>query len=196
MNLNEYIQQNGKRLKYEKGERLFSQGEVCKQLYFFEKGLSKVFYLTPDGREFIKSFISENALISSLRSLMLKEESSFSVECIEPSNVVQLDMPTLLAYASDDLEMSNALNEVLLQLAMKKERREYDFLCLSAAERGFWSAGHPICIMQAGTGPQKCETPLPGQPATVSGVWQRIDRDVVAQDYPIAGMAAVSLPGK
>ncbi|VAW89584.1 cAMP-binding proteins - catabolite gene activator and regulatory subunit of cAMP-dependent protein kinases [hydrothermal vent metagenome] len=135
MNLNDYIQHYGERRDYNKGDVLFSQGELCKKLYFIEKGLCKVFYLTPDGQEFIKSFIAENAFITSLRSQMLSEASSFTATCLEPSSVIQLDFQELMSFTTTDLEASNSLNEALFQLAIKKERREYEFLCLSAQER-------------------------------------------------------------
>ncbi len=135
MNLNEYIRHHGKPRNYDKGDALFSQGEVCKKLYFIEKGLTKVFYLTSDGREFIKSFIMEDAFIASLRSLTLGETSSFTIICLEPSSVIELDFQKLISFAATDLDMSNSLNEALLQLVLKKEKREYEFLCLSAQER-------------------------------------------------------------
>jgi len=135
MNLNEYIRHHGERRDHSKGDVLFSQGETCKELYFIEKGLTKVFYLTPDGREFIKSFITENAFITSLRSLILCEASSFTVMCLEPSSVIVLDFQGLMSLTTTDLEMANSLNEALFQLALKKENREYEFLCLSAQER-------------------------------------------------------------
>lgn len=135
MTLNEYIRRHGKRRDYNKGDFLFSQGEVCKKLYFIEKGLIKVFYLTPDGREFIKSFITEDAFITSLRSLILSEASSFTVLCLELSSVIELDFQGLISLAATDLEMSSSLNETLFQLVLKKEKREYEFLCLSAQER-------------------------------------------------------------
>ncbi|VAW83949.1 cAMP-binding proteins - catabolite gene activator and regulatory subunit of cAMP-dependent protein kinases [hydrothermal vent metagenome] len=135
MDLNRYTQHHGRPRNYNKGAVIFSQGELCKNLYFIEKGLIKVFYLTPDGREFIKSFITENAFITSLRSLMLDETSSFTAMCLEASSVIQLDFQELMSLVTTDLEMSNSLNEALFRLAMKKEKREYEFLCLSAPER-------------------------------------------------------------
>ena len=135
MDLNGYIRRHGKHLNYNKGGILFSQGELCKDLCFIEKGLVIVFYLTPDGRKFIKSFIIENAFITSLRSLMLGEMSSFIDICLEPSTIIQLDIRGLMSLAATDLEISNALNEALFQLALKKERREHEVLCLSAQER-------------------------------------------------------------
>ena len=135
MDLNGYIRHHGKRRDYNKGDLLFSQGGLCKDLYFLEKGLTKVTYLTPDGHEFVKSFITESAFITSLRSLMLGETNSFTVIFLEPSSVIQLDFWGLMSIVSTDLEMSNSLNEILFQFAIKKERREYEFLCLSAQER-------------------------------------------------------------
>lgn len=135
MDVNRYIRYHGEHRNYNKGDRLLAQGELCKDLYFVERGLIKVFYLTSNGREFVKSFITENAFITSLRSLMLGETSRFTVICLEPSSVIQLDFQELMSLATNDLEMSNSLNEALFQLAIKKEQREYEFLCLSAEER-------------------------------------------------------------
>ena len=135
MNLEGYINTHGHRRTYKKGDILFHQGDMCEELYFLVKGLIKVFYTTDDGREFIKSFISENAFITSLRSLVLKETSSFTVLCLEQSDVIHINFQHLLGLANSNLEMSASLNEALFNLAIKKERREYEFLCLSAPER-------------------------------------------------------------
>ena len=66
---------------------------------------------------------------------MLGEMSSFIDICLEPSTIIQLDIRGLMSLAATDLEISNALNEALFQLALKKERREHEVLCLSAQER-------------------------------------------------------------
>mgnify|MGYP000141280617 CR=1 FL=1 len=66
------------------GEFLARQGEPAPNLYFIAKGLVKMFYITADGKEFVKSFIREGQITGSLSALMEGGDSTFSIVCLEP----------------------------------------------------------------------------------------------------------------
>jgi len=130
-----YLNQSIKLEKYKKDESVFRQGEICPKVYFIGTGLVKLSYLTLEGKEYIKSFISENEMFGSLQSQLSGGGSSFSAIAMEELELEVLDFSIM----KELIERYPALQKLLLgffqQLALKKEIREYEFLCLSAQQR-------------------------------------------------------------
>jgi len=135
MNFHEVLQLKGVIIEKDKGEHVFMQGDSDKLLYFVQKGLLKAYYTSEHGKESIKSFLLCNDTIGSLTSSYSEGVCSFSLLCLEPSTLIKIPFETLREYCKKDIELANDMIELLLHFAMKKERREYEFLCLSAEER-------------------------------------------------------------
>ncbi len=49
--------------------------------------------------------------------------------------MIKIPFDILWEYSKRDMEIANEMIELLLHFAMKKEKREYELLCLSAEER-------------------------------------------------------------
>ena len=135
MKLNELIQLEGKRIEKAKGEHVFMQGDADKSFYHVESGLLKAYYTSEEGRESIKSFLLPGDSIGSMTSAFSEENCSFSLVCLESASLNMIPFETLQEYSRNDLELANMMIGLLIHLAMKKEKREYEFLCLSAEER-------------------------------------------------------------
>lgn len=118
-----------------KGSFLFHQHEKNQQLFFIEQGLVKAFYETIEGKEFIKSFIAEGGFIASMQAVVAGSASAFSVLALEDCAVLEVPASVFTGPLADDPVVMQKLNQALLQLAMKKEQREYEFLCLSPEQR-------------------------------------------------------------
>jgi len=131
----EFLSQYGQRVNFGKGGHIFHQGEPEVNLYFVKKGLLKAYYLTEEGKEFVKSFVIENDLIGSLYSSQGNKLCSFNLICLEDCELVSINFELLRERAANDVGMANSLINFLVQLGMKKEKREYEFLCLNAAQR-------------------------------------------------------------
>ncbi len=119
----------------QKGSFLFHQYEKNQQLFFIERGLVKAFYETIDGKEFIKSFIVEGGFIASMQALLPGGTNAFSAVAREDCTVLEVPFSVFAGPLVDNLAVTQALNQALLHLAMKKELREYEFLCLSPEQR-------------------------------------------------------------
>lgn len=135
MNFHELLQNESETLKKEKGEHIFMQGEVDKSLYYVRSGLLKAYYTSEDGKESVKSFIVANDIIGSLAASFSKKHCSFSLICLEPTNLRRIPFDVILEHSKKDLEIANNMIDVLLKFSIKKEEREFEFLCLSAEER-------------------------------------------------------------
>jgi len=99
------------------------------------KGLAKMFYLTPDGKEFVKSFLPEGSFAGSLIAQLENRSSSFSIVCLEAIEVElipYIDIQRL--FESDPAALSFGF-KFFQELALKKEKREFNFLCLTPEEQ-------------------------------------------------------------
>ncbi len=135
MKLNEFITLNGKPRSAELNEYLFRQGDMSQSLFLVNSGLLKAYYLSPDGKENIKSFILPGDSIGSLSAIHAGELCTFSLVCLKPCELVVLRFSELYEASRKDPEISAAVVDFLLKFGMKKEMREYELLCLSAEDR-------------------------------------------------------------
>ncbi|OMH25816.1 Crp/Fnr family transcriptional regulator [Motiliproteus sp. MSK22-1] len=135
MKFDELLQLEGKRIEKSKGEHVFMQGDSDKSFYQVESGLLKAYYTSEEGKESIKSFLLPGDSIGSMTSAFSEGNCSFSLVCLEPARLNMIPVETLQEYSRNDLELANMMIELLIHVAMKKEKREYEFLCLSAEEQ-------------------------------------------------------------
>ena len=122
-------------LQFAKGETVFSQGETVKNVYILHRGLIKLSYLTAEGKELIKSFISEGDLFGSLVSQLSDGGSTFSAICLEETDVIVIPYTVFESVVEQNPTAKKFALTFFKQLALKKEIREYEFLCLSAEAR-------------------------------------------------------------
>ena len=135
MKLDELLKRRGKTIEKDKGDHVFMQGEADKSLYHVGSGLLKAYYTSEEGKEFIKSFLLPGDLIGSMTSVVSEGNCSFSLVCLESTSLVRIPFEVLQEHSRHDLEIANAMIELLIHLSMKKEKREFELLCLSAEER-------------------------------------------------------------
>ena len=135
MEIADFLNQLGKPYIVKKKEHVFHQGEQGRNLFYVVKGILKAYYLTTDGKEFVKSFIMETNLIGSLSAAINGEANTFSLVCLEDCELVEVDFNKLLSTTRDDPKMNQIIMDILVKLAIKKEKREYQFLCLTPEER-------------------------------------------------------------
>ena len=131
----ELLQNAGQTVARNKHDHIFNQGDIDRNIYWLKSGLLKGYYITLDGKEFVKTFIQPGSFIASMTACYVGEACSFSLVCLQDSELVKVPFETLKEGADQDPEIAALLIDGLLQLSMKKEQREYEFLCLSAEER-------------------------------------------------------------
>ena len=120
---------------FAKGETIFLQGETVKELYILRRGLIKLVYFTAEGKELIKSFISEGDQFGSLVSQLSDDGSTFSAVCIEETRVIVIPYTVFESIVNQNQTAQKFALTFFQQLALKKEIREYELLCLSAEVR-------------------------------------------------------------
>ena len=135
MDFNEFVAKNGSRRELKAGQHVFRQGDDDESIYFVGKGLLKAYYLSADGKETIKAFVQDGEMIGSLASAYTKADCSFNLIALEPTELVEVPFDRMYEACQRDLQFSRAVIDALLAFAMKKERREREFLTESAEAR-------------------------------------------------------------
>lgn len=135
MDFYSFLETKGQVVHKKKNDHLFRQGELDVSLYYIKAGLLKAYYISEEGKEFVKSFLMPGNVIANLTSVHLKEPCSYSVVCLETSDLIKVAFEDLYRLGKENQSVAINIIDVLLKLALKKERREYEFLCMSAEKR-------------------------------------------------------------
>ena len=117
------------------GENVIEAGDRVREINFVVTGLARYYYLTSEGKEFNKSFARTGQVLSSVSSLVSGAPSPFSIQALEPCECLTISYADLEELCNGYREWEILARRLLEQLAIKKERREADFLLLSASER-------------------------------------------------------------
>ena len=73
-------------LKYQKGETILREGQVCRALYFVEKGMVRQYYYK-NGKDVTEHFSFEGRIVFCIESFLKQEPSRLIVEALENSKL-------------------------------------------------------------------------------------------------------------
>lgn len=97
-------------MKFQKGEIILKEGDVCKHIYWVVKGLVRQFYFK-NGKELTEYMAAENTICMSIESLFKEEPSHQQMQAIEPT--------IIMAMPKDKLE-KEAVRNVNIQMLYRK----------------------------------------------------------------------------
>jgi len=122
---------------FPKGAHLFDIGDKVTDFYFLIEGLARYYYISDSGKEFNKSFAEKPGhLLSSISSVSMQDEvSPFCVETLSDFTVLCISYEDFRVLGTKHKEWNDLMLRIYERLIVKKERREADFLLLSAKER-------------------------------------------------------------
>ncbi|MCH8621374.1 Crp/Fnr family transcriptional regulator [Undibacterium sp. TS12] len=114
---------------------VFHHDEIHPYLYVVVRGCVKLLYVQEDGKEWIKSFSSENHIFASMAALEDRGRTSFAVQTVTDTVLERLPFKALLQQAEQHPVWEKALRRGFQAFAARKEKRERELLTLSAAQR-------------------------------------------------------------
>ncbi len=129
------IESKFNKFSFKKGEVIQKTGTIPTHFYIIEKGIAKASYIGADGREFIKTFFSENDIASTYVEVLKKIPSRVEIRALEDINGYSFPF---LRVSELYLEHPcwNAIGRIIVEkFFIAKEQREYEFLMLDAKER-------------------------------------------------------------
>ena len=97
-------------MKYAKGQMILSEGEICKHVYYIERGLIRQFYFK-NGKQITEHLGEDRSIFMCIESLFREEPTKLQVEALEPTWV----------YALPKLKLEQvALHNVNIQILYRK----------------------------------------------------------------------------
>ncbi|MFC7049444.1 Crp/Fnr family transcriptional regulator [Emcibacter nanhaiensis] len=135
MSFEAFVKSHGNHLQVSRNDHVFMQGDESDTLYYVQSGLLKAYYVSREGKEFIKSFFRTGDLLGSLSAVYRGLPCTFSVVALQDCDLITMSSSKLLEAVRKSPTLSQEMLDAMMQLAMKKEQREYQFLTLSAKAR-------------------------------------------------------------
>jgi len=120
---------------YDKGEFLLEHGQRDSGLFLIVKGLVRFVYLSPEGKEYNKSFAAEGEFVGCLLSMLSAQSCRFSIQALEQCQCLYLSNAKRKQLYQQYPQWERVGRILVEQLALKKEAREAEFLLDSAETR-------------------------------------------------------------
>lgn len=119
-------------VSYAKRQRIDVREDGGPWLLVVERGLVKLSYVTGEGDERIKSFITAPGLFDQNGAVV---DPAIEATCLEPAEVVALPLTWVRTVASSDCAVQRAVDAFWLWLSAKKRARESALLCSTPLQR-------------------------------------------------------------
>ena len=99
-------------MKFAKGEMILREGEVCRNLYYVDKGLVRQFYFKK-GKEVTEYMGTEGSVIMCIESLFKEEPTHLQVEALEPVQIYALPKTRLEEVAMHNVNIQILYRKIL-----------------------------------------------------------------------------------
>ena len=99
-------------IKYAKGEIALSEGEICKNCLYIDKGLMRQFYFK-HGKEVTEHLAQDHTIVMCIESLFKEEPTKLQIEAIEPTVVYALPKAELERVAMHNVNIQILYRKIL-----------------------------------------------------------------------------------
>ena len=98
--------------KYLKGQMILSEGEVCKEILYIAKGMTRQFYYK-NGKELTEHISVEGGAVMCIESLFREEPTLLQIEALEPTIVYALPKARLEEVALHNVNIQILYRKIL-----------------------------------------------------------------------------------
>jgi CRP-like cAMP-binding protein len=99
-------------LKFTKGEKILSEGDICHNIYWIVKGLVRQYYYK-NGKEVTEYMGAENTVMMSIESLFMEKPSTQIMQALEPTLIYALPKMELEAVAMRSVNIQILFRKIL-----------------------------------------------------------------------------------
>jgi len=118
-----------------KGKIILREGQVCKNLYFIEKGLLRTFFVDKKGRNISHWFTFENQIIAIPRSFFYETNSNYFIEALEEVEARKISFTKLNKLFKESHEIEKFGRLLSIQLLIDLNDKFLDLQFKTAKER-------------------------------------------------------------
>ena len=116
-----------------KGGRVFREGDED-AIFVLEHGLVKLCFLPPDGKEWIRSFVSAPGIFGMPFLQAPEEDGAFDAVCLEPCVFTVYPYSLLLFHGASAPDLSRVSHDLIRLYALQREGRWRNMMSLSAED--------------------------------------------------------------
>ncbi len=99
-------------LKFSKGEMILKEGEICRFIYYIERGLIRQFYFK-NGKQITEHLGEDRTMFMCIESLFREEPTKLQVEALEPTMVYALPKSKLEEVAMHNVNIQILYRKIL-----------------------------------------------------------------------------------
>ncbi len=121
-------------MKFQKGAKILEEGEVCRALYFVEKGMVRQFYYK-NKKDVTEHFSFEGRIVFCIESFLKQEPSRLIVEALENTVLYAIPRDALFGLMVRNQEMEMLYRKILEHVAISSQEHADSQRFENAAER-------------------------------------------------------------
>jgi CRP-like cAMP-binding protein len=118
-----------------KGEHILNEGQICRAIYFVEKGYLRTYYNKEDGATINLNFTFEQEFTSNLKSAINREPSKMVIEAGEDTTLWCVDLNKLTPEIKARPTVGRFMRRITMQMLLASESRGNLLKIYSPAER-------------------------------------------------------------
>jgi len=99
-------------MKFAKGQMILCEGEVCKHVYYIERGLIRQFYFK-NGKQITEHLGEDRSIFMCIESLFREEPTKLQVEALEPTWIYALPKHKLEQVALHNVNIQILYRKIL-----------------------------------------------------------------------------------
>lgn len=124
-----------KHRRYLKRQFLVQAGDECKYESYVVKGCLRAYFVEPDGTPHIIQFAIEDWWISDMASLFTGGPSTYNIDAIEDTDVIQIEREKLNTLFEKVPKFDRMFRIMLTKAFIAHQHRIIDNLCMPAKDR-------------------------------------------------------------
>lgn len=135
--------------KYKKGERILDEGDVCKSLYFVDKGMTRQFYYKY-GKDLTEHIAYEDSIVVCLESYFFEKPTSLMIETLEATVLWRIDKTEILKLVDINKEIGTLYRSVF-EYSLITSQRKADVIRFEPAQERYnkLMQAHPEVLKRA-----------------------------------------------
>lgn len=126
---------NVKRKTFEKHELIVPQNTTCKNVYYIEEGLARVYAVNDKGEDLTYWFSREDNPTGLMTSIQTQKPSLYGLQAMEKTIVLVLPVVELMKLKDSSLVHAKAFQDMLLAMTSYTSHRMISLQTQSAKER-------------------------------------------------------------
>lgn len=118
-----------------KGDLFVREGKVEKQVAFQLSGVSRTYFVSPEGKEYNKAFNLDNSFIGAYSSLISGDVNQINIQALTDCQLLIADYSSFLQLLTKYHELETFLRKLAESYFIQKEKRELELTQLDASQR-------------------------------------------------------------